>query len=216
MGVATRPTLEEGTETIFGWVQDHWRLFMTGAVVIAALAGAFALYERSEAQKAQRGERALFEAQRSALTGNLALAQSDLQKVVVRYDGTPAAERASIVLAQVLFDQGKYADGIKTLTPLTGSRALGPSAEGLIAAGYEAQNKHKEAAEHYVKAAEASTFEADKINFKASAARAYGQAGDVATAKKLWTELASDPEGPSAGEARVRLGELTATAATKS
>lgn len=215
MGAATRPTFEEGTETIFGWVQDHWRPILIGAVVIAAIAGLFALYERSQAQKAQRGDRALLEAQRSALSGNLPLAQSDLQKVVVRYDGTPAAERASIVLAQVLFDQGKYAEGIKTLTPLTGSSLVGPSAEALIAAGLEAENKFKEAGEHYLKAASAATFDLDKANFKASAARAYGQAGDAATAKKLWTELAADEDGPAAGEARVRLGELTASAATK-
>jgi predicted negative regulator of RcsB-dependent stress response len=213
MGAATRPTFEDGTETIFGWVQDHWRPILGGAVLLAALAGGFALWERSEAQKAQAGERALLDAQRSTLAGNLPLAQSDLQRVLVRYDGTPAAERAALVLAQVMYDQGKYADGIKALTPFATSRMVGSSAEGLIATGYEAQGKFKEAAEHYAKAAQAATFEVDKATFKASAARAYGKAGDVATAKKLWAELAADPDGPSAGEARIRLGELSATVA---
>lgn len=216
MGASTRPSFEEGTETIFGWVQEHWRSIMGGAVVIAALAGGFALYERNEAQKAARADRALLDAQRSALSGNLPLAQSDLEKVRVRYEGTPAADRATVALAQVLYDQGKYADGVKILQPVTGSKTVAASAEALLAIGLEEQNKSKEAAEHYKKAAAAAVFEVDKANFMASAARAYARGGDTASAKSIWTDLASDPEGPVAGEARVRLGELTVTAATKS
>ena len=216
MGASTRPSFEEGTETIFGWVQEHWRSIMGGAVVIAALAGGFALYERNQAQKSARGERALLEAQRSAASGNLPLAQSDLEKVRVRYAGTPAADRAAVALAQVLFDQGKYADGVKVLAPVTDSKTVGASAEALTATGLEEQNKPKEAAEHYRKAAAASAFEVDKANFLASAARAYARGGDTAAAKSIWTELSADPEGPAAGEARVRLGELTVSPATKS
>ena len=215
MGASTRPTFEEGTETIFGWVQDHWQWILAGAVLIAALAGGFALYERNQTQKALRGERALFEAQRAALSGNLAQAQTDLQKVRVRFEGTPASDRAALVLAQVLYDQGKYTEGIQALNPVADSKLVGGAAEALIATGYEEQNKLKEAAEHYRKAAAKSAFEVDKANYLASAARALGRAGDVAGATALWTELAADPEGPVAGEARVRLGELTAKAVSK-
>ena len=216
MGGSTRPTFEEGTETIFGWVQERWQWILGGAMLIAALAGGFALYERNQAQKAIRGERALFEAQRAALSGNPALAQSDLRKVRVRYDGTAAADRAAIVLAQLLYDQRKYAEGIETLTPVVGSKLVGSAAEGLIAIGYEEQQKLKEAAAHYQKASAAAAFDLDKANYLANAARALGRAGDVAAAKALWTELAADAEGPLAGEARVRIGELMARSVSKS
>ena len=126
-------------------------------------------------------------------------------------------------IAETLFEQGralmeqkKYAEGIAKLTPLADSLTEGASAQGLIATGYEEQGKYKEAAEHFMKAADASAFDADKANFKASAARAYMRAGDGAAAKKLWTELAADPNGPAAGEARVRLGELSAAPVAKS
>ena len=210
MGTAARPTFEDRSESVFGWVNDHWQHLLTGAALLAALAGGFALYERSQRNKEQAAETALLDAQRSMLSGNLPLAQSDLQKVVTRFDGTSAADRATIALAQVLFEQKKYAEGIAKLTPLADSRTEGASAQGLIATGYEEQGKYKEAAEHFMKAADASAFDADKANFKASAARAYMRAGDGAAAKKLWTELAADPNGPAAGEARVRLGELSA------
>jgi len=216
MGTAARPTFEDRTESVFGWVNDNWPRLLAGAALLAALAGGFALYERSQRNKAERAEAALLDAQRSMLSGNLPLAQSDLQKVVTRFEGTSAADRATIALAQVLFEQKKYDEGIAKLTPLADSRTVGASAQGLIATGYEEQGKHKEAAQHYVKAADASAFDADKSNFRASAARAYTRAGDTAAARKLWAELAAQPNGPAAGEARVRLGELTATTATKS
>ena len=216
MGTAARPTFEDRSESVFGWVNDHWQHLLTGAALLAALAGGFALYERSQRNKEQAAETALLDAQRSMLSGNLPLAQSDLQKVVTRFDGTSAADRATIALAPVLFEQKKYAEGIAKLTPLADSRTEGASAQGLIATGYEEQGKYKEAAEHFMKAADASAFEADKANFKASAARAYMRAGDGAAAKKLWTELAADPNGPAAGEARVRLGELSAAPVAKS
>ena len=169
MTASARPTLEDHTESIFGWVQDHSRQLLIGAVAIAALAGGFALYDRNKASEALRAEQALSTAERSVYSGNLPLAQSDLRKVLERYDGTPAAERASLLMAQVLYDQGKFNDGIKQLQGLTGSDALGASAEGLIATGYEAQGKFKEAAEHYGKAAAAATFEADRDSFRAPA-----------------------------------------------
>lgn len=209
-----RPTLEDRSETIFGWVQEHSRGLLLGAVAVAALAGGFALYDRNRAGEAQRAEQALSAAERSVFSGNLPLAQSDLRKVIERYGGTPAADRATLLMAQVLFDQGKYAEGIRQLTGLTGSKALGASAEGLTGTGYEALGKFKEAADHFDRAAAASSFEIDKANFRASAARAFASSGDAAAARKIWMELAADPTGPAAGEARVRLGELMVTRAT--
>ena len=211
-----RPTLEDHSETIFGWVQEHSRQLLIGAVAVAALAGGFALYDRNRAGEAQRAEQALSTAERSVFSGNLPLAQADLRKVTERYKGTPAADRAALLMAQVLYDQGKYAEGIQQLAGLTGSKTLGASAEGLTATGYEALGKFKEAAEHFDRAAAAATFDIDKANFRASAARAYASAGDAAAAKKIWTELAADPTGPAAGEARIRLGELTVTPASRS
>ena len=216
MTAPARPTLEDHTESVFGWVQDHSRQLLIGAAAIAALAGGFALYDRNKASEARRAEQALSNAERSVYSGNAPLAQADLKTVLERFGGTPAADRASLLMAQVLYDQGKYADGIKQLEGLTGSKTMGASAEGLIASGYESQGKFKEAAEHYGRAAAAATFDTDRQNFKASQARAYTSAGDSAAARRIWAELAEDPNGATAGEARVRLGELTVVPANRS
>ncbi|MFL5574385.1 MAG: tetratricopeptide repeat protein [Gemmatimonadaceae bacterium] len=216
MGAATRPTFEERSESVFGWVNDHWRQLLGGAAVLAALAGGVALWDRSQGMKSERGERALLEAQRSVQSGNLPLAQSDLQRVVDRFGGTPAEARARIVLAQVLYDQGKFGDGIAKVEPATHSKTEGAPAEALVATGYEEQGKFKEAAEHYARAATLAAFDVDRATYRASAARAYAQAGNAGAAKQIWSELAQDEESPLAAEARVRLGELSATTENKS
>ena len=217
-GAAAQPPLQEHAETLFDSLRTNSRAAIIAVVGIATVAGGIALYSRSKATEAVRAEQALFEAQRAVGAGNLAQAQTELQKVATRYDGTPSANQANMVLAQVLYDQGKYAEGLAVLAKVENDvdEESRPAIHALRAAGHEQMGKHAEAAAAYLKAAEASSFDLDKANFQANAARAYMAAGNKAEARRLWTMLAEDPQGPIAGEARVRLGELTATPATRS
>ena len=217
-GAAAQPPLQERAETLFESLRANSRAAIIAVVGIAAVAGGVALYGRSKEAEAVRAEQALSEAQRAADAGNLPQAQTALSRVAGRYDGTPAADRANLMLAQVMYDQGKYAEGLAVLAKLEGhvDDATKPTVYALRAAGHEQMGKHAEAAASYLKAAETSEFELDKANFQANAARAYMVAGNKAAAQRLWTALAADPRGPVAGEARVRLGELTATPAGKS
>ena len=54
-----------------------------------------------------------------------------------------------------------------------------------------------------------------KERYLADAARALTSAGKKDEAAKIWSSLVTDKTSTFAGEARVRLGELTATAAAK-
>ena len=215
-GAAARPPLEARTATLMDWTYSHIKeLGIATAVLAAALAGVW-LYRSNQAQKAAGAERALVDAARSYYTGNLPLAQSDLQKVVTRFEGTAGAVQSAMLLAQVLYDQGKHAEGVAQLERVVNDGAAEPfrtSIRALIAAGYEGQAKHKEAAQQYEQAASIAAFAAEKHVMRANAARSYQAAGDTATAKRIWGELADDPMNPVAGEARVRLGELSATPA---
>ena len=212
-GAAARPPLEARTATLIDWTYSHVKeLGIATAVLAAALAGAW-LYRSNQATKAVNAERALIEASRSYYTGNLPLAQSDLQKVVTRFEGTTGAVQSAMLLAQVHYDQGKHAEGVAALEKVVNDGAAEPfrsSIRALIAAGYEGQGKFAEAAQQYQQASEAAEFSADKQVMRAHAARAFQAGGDTASAKRIWTELAEDPMNPVAGEARVRLGELSA------
>jgi hypothetical protein len=136
--------------------------------------------------------------------------------LIVRYEGTPSAAQAAMLLAQTYYDAGKPQDGIDRLVKVQKGvgKTFQPSIESLIADGYDMLGKPLDAAKHYREAAARTPFPADKANYLASAARSLQVAGEKAQAIQIWTDIAADPENPVAGEARVRLGELTATPAS--
>ena len=123
----------------------------------------------------------------------------------------------SILLAQMSYGEGKYDAGVKQLTDVQGSApdVLRAEIEEMIGAGLADAKKYDEAAKHYLKAGDLSRFPADKDLYKAEAARVLGIAGKSADARKIWAELAANRESPVINEARVRVGELDAKAASK-
>jgi predicted negative regulator of RcsB-dependent stress response len=182
------------------------------AIVVFGAGGWF--YIQSQNLKQERAEKAYFAAQRSLNAGNLPLAESDLKKMVERYDGTTSAKEARLQIAQILYGQGKYQEGVDYLKPaedkIGKSKEFGSSVHMVLAGGLEQLNKYKEAAAQYEKAAAAERFDADRQRAMSLAARAYLTGGDTAKAKAIWTDLGADSKGTVAGEARVRLGELAA------
>ncbi len=203
-------------ESISDWITANWRVVAIGAAVVAAAAGGLWLYNRSQALKEENAEKAYFAAQQSAASGNLDLARADLEKMVGRYAGTNAGTMGAMMLAQIQFDQGKAADGVKTLTSASGSApaTMKAAIEGLIGAGLSQQGKELEAVPHYQKAAEL-TAGADHDQYLAEMARSYQAAGKTTEARKIWADLAAQPDSPRNLEARVRLGELDAKAQQK-
>jgi tetratricopeptide (TPR) repeat protein len=199
-------------ESLTEWLMLHRREVTWGALILAAVVGGFWFYQRSQSIKAQRAETAYYQARQSAAGGNLPKAVSDLQKVINRYEGTQAGAQAALSLAMAYYDQNKFKEGIAALRKVEGETPedFRASVHVLEAAGYEQLKDFAAAAEQYKRAAEVSRFPADKAQYQASAARDYAEAGKVAEAKAIWTELAKDESSPMAAEARVRLGELDA------
>jgi predicted negative regulator of RcsB-dependent stress response len=199
-------------DSITEWLMLHKREVLWGVIALGVVLLSFWYYRRSEALKAQRAETAYFQARQSAAAGNLPLAVSDLQKVATRYEGTRAGTQAALSLAQALYDQQKYKEGIAALkkTEPKAPSDFQPSVYILEAAGYEELKDFVSAADQYKLAAKSTEFPADKAQYQASAARDYMAAGKNDEAKAIWTELAKDETGPAAAEARVRLGEVQA------
>src|SRR5688500_9018030 len=193
----------ESAENLMDWFQLHSRkvIGLGAGIVILAAGGWF--YNRSQELKAERAERAYFEAQRSLMAGNLPLAESDLRKMVTRYEGTDAAMQARLVLAQVLYDQGKFQQGVDELKraekEFGGSKEFGSSVHMVLGGGLEQLKKYKEAAQQYEAAAGAARFDPDRERYETLAARAYLTAGDTAKARELWTKLGADSKGTVAG-----------------
>jgi predicted negative regulator of RcsB-dependent stress response len=212
-------SLGDRAQTLLDWTKLNSRIVTTAAVVVFLAAVGYWFYVRSRQIQTVNAERALLSAKQSMGAGNLPLAQTDLQKVVSRYGSTPAGVEASLLLAQVDYDQGKAQDGIDALKKASGSSAAGgmePTLRSMIGDGYLQLAKPGDAAREYEAAAGVSRLDNERLLYRAKAARAYTAAGDTSKARHLWEELRDDPKAASvASEARVRLGELSARVAKK-
>src|SRR5258705_12270942 len=210
--IPTRQQYGSSDESVGDWMLLHKRELLWAGLALAVSVGGFWFYQRSQAIKSQRAESAYFQARQSAAAGNLPLAVSDLRKVVTRYEGTRAGTQAALSLAQTLFDQKKFKEGIDELKKVEAKAPddFRSSIHVLEAAGYEELKDFTAAAEQYNLAAMATPFPSDKAKYQAGAARDYIAAAKSDQAKAIWTELAKDETSPEAAEARVRLGELTA------
>ena len=202
-------------ESIVEWVRGHTRQVGMGAIGVAAIVAGAWILRGSNATKAAGAAQALGEAQRSVATGNLALATADLQKVVQRYGSTTAGRQARLLLAQVQFQQGKVADGLKTLDEIGDGGYSAAAVHAVRAAGLEQSGKPADAAEEYLKAAGAATLDAERESFRSDAARAYAVAGKKAEALAIWQVMADDPSSVLNSEARLRIGELSGTVASR-
>jgi predicted negative regulator of RcsB-dependent stress response len=206
----------DSPESILDWFQLYSKQAAWAAAGIVILAAGGWFYIRSQDLKAERAEKAYYEAQRSVISGNLPLAESDLKKMVTRYDGTKPAMQARLLLAQVMYDQGKYQQGVDELKQaedkIGKSKEFGSSVHLVLASGLEQLKKYKDAAQQYEEAGKAARFNPDRERYETLAARAYLTGGDTAKAREIWTTLGADSKGTVAGEARVRLGELDAKA----
>ncbi len=199
-----------------GWFRSHKRTtaYIGVALVIAAalfawnfIAGKTA--ERSASRQLTQGRLALD-------SKNYPLAASVLSQVVENYSGTHAAQQGSILLAQVRLAQGQTKQAIDIL------RRAAPEADkyfraqtySLLGAAYENAVQPKDAAAAYESAADAALYPFLRAQFLSDAGRAWLAAGDTARATAAYRIIAQKLDSTSAaGEAKVRLGELTKGAA---
>lgn len=199
------------------WIRTHTRLATYAGVTMLALAAGVYMWRRSDAIKQERAEQSLLSASRTFSSGNLPLAQSDLEKLIARYGSTSAGGQARMLLAQILFNQNKVDSGLKVLDGVGAGPggAFTASVHALRAAGHEQVGKAADAAAEYDRAAAASRGAVERDTYRADAARAYTTAGDTAKALAIWQALAADEQSALNSEAKLRIGELTAKPAAQ-
>lgn len=208
-GEAARPPMVSDPETLLETFQLYRKQITITAIVVAAVAGGAFLWQASTARKASQAEKAFYDA--VGLVGRRdPTANAELGKVAQRYDGTAGGAQAALLLAQTEFDAGNYDAGLKVLDVITKPGVFASGIETMKAAGYEGKEQFDKAADHYLAAVAKASLTGEKDFLKGEAARALTAAGKKAEAQKLWEELAAKIDSPLSGEAKVRLGELTA------
>lgn len=211
-GAQARPALlEDRTHSAVDWFRRYSKQAAIGIVVAAAAVAIGFVVQRSNASKEQRAYESFASASRAYEAGNLPLARSDLDRLHRNYGGTRAGAQGRLLLAQVLFDEGKIDDGLKILDEVPDSGPLAASREALRAAGLELKGQHAQAAHAFGEAAEKASSAADRDGYRADQARALLAAGKKDEALAIWRALAADESSVASAEARVRIGEVTAS-----
>src|SRR5262245_18459304 len=159
-------SLGDRAQTLLDWTKLNSRIVTAATVVVFLAAVGYWFYVRSKQIQAVNAERALLSAKQSIGAGNLPLAQTDLQKVVSRYESTPAGVEASLLLAQVSYDQGKAQEGVNALKQASGSSAaagMEPTIRSMIGDGYLQLGKAADAAKEYEVAAAAARLDNERL-----------------------------------------------------
>jgi predicted negative regulator of RcsB-dependent stress response len=201
------------------FLEQNRRTLVAGAIVLVAAGGGAWFWKSSQDLKETRALQALSQAERSYFSGNLQLAETELQRVVTRYGGTASGVRAKMLLAQAQYGQGSHQAGVETLRSVVATGPAKPyrsAIHALIAVGLEDLGQLDAAASAYADAAAAAVTTAGRDALKADQARVLMGSGKRAEALVIWKSLAADDNSPTAAEARLRVGELEATAASKS
>ena len=213
------PTRQPKAESFLDWFQINSKLVTAGAVIVLAAVGGAWYFQTAKTQKLQNADKQLLLAKQSMAPGNanLPLAESDLKKVSDRYEGTPAGTEAGMLLAQLKLEKGDNQGAVTFLQGLTGKVSSGPNAaaaRGLLGDAYAQLGKAAEAAGEYERAAALTTMPNERSYLLSKAGHAYMAAGKHPEARRIWEGLAANQDSPGlAAEARVRLGELVASAA---
>ena len=216
---AAAPARQPKAESFLDWFQINSKLVTVGAVVVVVAGAGAWYYQTAKTQKLQNADKQLLLAKQSLAPGNanLPLAESDLKKVADRYDGTPAGAEAGMLLAQLKLEKGDNQGAVTYLQELTRKLNAGPNAaavRGLLGDAYAQLEKPAEAAAEYERAADVTQMPNEKAYLLSKAGHAYMAAGKHAEARRIWEGLAANQDSPGlASEARVRLGELVASAA---
>jgi predicted negative regulator of RcsB-dependent stress response len=205
-------------DSVLDTLSRHKRQITIGGIVVVALAGGVLLWRMSVNQKNDRAMSALTQATNSLYEGNRPLASTELQGVADRYRDTAAGVEAAMVLAQLDFEDGRWADGLKVLDAIKQSSVIASfraPVDGLVGGANADLKKYDEAIKAYQAATEESEYASTKDIYQADVARILALAGKKDEAMKIWATLATKSESPSVAEAKIRLGELEAGPAAK-
>ena len=198
--------------SLTNWIRNHKQAAAYLAVVLVVALGLF-VWNLLSAKTAERSAGRQIAQGRLALDSkNYPLAASVLAQVVENFSGTHAAQEASILLAQARLAQGQTQQAIEVLQRAApkADKYFRAQTYGLLGAAYENALRLKDAASAYEAAAAAALYPFLRAQFLADAGRAWLAAGDTAKALAAYRTITEKLDSTSAaGEAKVRVGELT-------
>ncbi len=229
--VASRPRRPKGspdTDDILlaralqfsAWARRNVRLLIIAAVILLLLVGGLLYYRFHQAERLERAATEYLFLEQTAAAGNVPLAIRDLQQFIQRFDGTPYADEARVLLGQLHLQQGEPQPAIEVLRPLTNRIRRSPvGAQGsmLLATAQTQAGDMPAAINTYLQVAREARMELHREEALSTAATLREQQGDYAGAAELYRQVVEMMEAGSQQRSlyEMRLAEAEARAAAQ-
>ncbi|MFC1661408.1 YfgM family protein [Gemmatimonadota bacterium] len=187
---------------LIDWGKAHSQaLVLVGIVAVVILAGAW-YYRNYRITLKQQAIAELEQVQQSVGYGDREAAKTGLYQYLDRFEGTPYAMEARLVLGQVLMEDGEVAEAAEVLGPAVQAMAdqpVGLQAAFLLAAAYEQEGRLEEADRLFIRISEVAEMGFQIREALAGAARIRTQNGDFSGAADLYRDVLAtledgDPE----------------------
>jgi predicted negative regulator of RcsB-dependent stress response len=201
------------------WAQTHARQIIIGGVVALLLIVGFIYVRMTSGTRRDLALEELSRVRATAQSGNLQLAQQDLEAYVKRFGSSDAGAEAKIMLGQVYLQGKQPQKAIEVLEPVASDldSPSGYTAALLVAAAHEENKQADQADRTYLRIGDGARFDFQKREALDRAARLRAEQGNVAGAVELYErilETFTDQDDPqTAGERNayeMRLAELRA------
>lgn len=198
------------------WAKRNARTLIMAGIVAAIAIAAGVYYMNFRSALHQQATTRLAEIRQAVASGNRPLAVRDLESFLERFDDTPAAPEARVVLARLYLEEGTPTDAIPVITPVAGDldEPLGAAAASLLADAYLAADSLERAESVLLRIADDARFGFQRREALADAAMLRMERGDAAGAAELYARAVTmTPEDdPQRGIYEMRLAEARAAA----
>ncbi len=140
------------------WARRNARLVIGGTVIGLVLLSGLLYYRIQQGQRAEKAAAEFAAVQATGASGNVALAQRDLERFISRYGATTEGSEARIALAQLHMNRGEPRRAIPVLQPIAGDlgQTLGPQAAMLMGAAQAEAGDRPVAIATYLRVADGS------------------------------------------------------------
>jgi lipopolysaccharide biosynthesis regulator YciM len=179
-------------------LQPYLKWVGAAAVVLAVVLAAWAIHARLKEGRQERAAAAL-----ALVTPNLAKPEKDaetlkeLEKLIQEHQGTPAAQEAELLRANLLYRLNRYADAASAYRSLLGrDPALDPFIQESLSYCYEGLGEFRQAADLLQPLAEKATGDY-RGELLINRARLLERAGDRPAASQVWRQVLEQPLSPA-------------------
>lgn len=202
------------------WAKRNARIVIATTAVAAVVLGGLAYYYLYHQPRAvERASIQLMQVERNVESGNATLAERDLTDFIRRFDGTPQADEARMMLARQYLEAGNAKKAIPVLQAVDQDldTPVGAQARLLLASAQGQSGDREAAVRTYLAVADGSRTEFYQREALSDAAVLQQEAGNFSGAADLWRRLVETTEEGSAERTvyEMRLAEAEGRAQAK-